>query len=135
MPRTPRSPESVAEKVRLLSEHNRCKTSYLVRPRVRHTWSETLEDFTDQATVEVLARIHIVRPPQGHGERALRVGVQSWHNGEVSYHYAEARGYGYDKLSDALEMASIGGHVLVRGRDTLLHLADKEGWTILGDVG
>ena len=126
MPRTPRTPENLAQKVFRLAEHERCKTSYVVRP---------VSEEVQSLSIETLAHIYVVRPPKGHGERALRVGVQSWHNGEVSYHYAEARGYGYDKLSDALEMASIGGHVLVRGRDTLLDLADKEGWTILGDVG
>jgi len=129
MPRTPRTPENLAQKVLRLAEHERCQTSYVVRPV-----SEEEVQKGYSPSIKTLAHIHVVRPPKGHGERALRVGVQSWHNGEVFYHYAEARGYGYDKLSAALQDASIGGHVLAHGSDTLRRLASKNGWTLLGDV-
>ena len=132
--------DALCRKVMKLSEHERCKTVYVVRP-IQVT---VPGDRAPSLQVQTLARIHVVRPPRGHAEGILKVGVQAWtfgdplvEDGTMIPFYGEARGLGYDKLEAALRYAYIGGHTLgpAGGRLTLRALAEREGWTILGDLG
>lgn len=105
-----------------LRDHDRSASGYVIRTG------------TD-GKPEILARIDVVRPVDGAGR--LRVALlDCGHPDGSKWHYGTANGYGYDKLTAALEDMtvageSLGNHSDHKGRPTIDVLCQQKGWLYL----
>ena len=137
-----------------LLNHARAEVTWVCRPVYRYVPADRL-DLSGYETraecerycggkarrvlrIQRIARIVVVYPIDGAGR--LRCAVTDWGlsaQGEASHYYGSASGYGYDKLTAALQGATIGGieigdHSDYRGRATLRDLCRSKGWEIIG---
>lgn len=79
--------------------------------------------------VATLAKITILRSRAG----VLRVVVESYDYGELcALHVGVANGYGYDKLSAALDGFTVLGHTFTNDGFTVRHWAASHGWDVIG---
>lgn len=114
-----------------LMDHKRAETTWVCRAILDG----------DKPKIERIARIVCVYPTDGAGR--LRVAVTDWGKLGADHtpaHYTgQAGGYGYDKMSAALDGATIGGftigdHCDRDGNPTLRDLCQREGWEIIGSL-
>ena len=110
-----------------LLEHKRASQTWVVRAVINDDGCPT---------VELVARIVIVRPVDGAGR--LRIGVTDWGvtDDGPTHHYGTASGYGYDKFTAALAGATVGGvelgdHCDRDGHPLLRELCSRNEWRIL----
>jgi hypothetical protein len=110
-------------------------------PRASTTWiARAIIGKNGQPEIERLTRIVWIPPRDGAGR--LRVCVTDWNqrdaHGDPSHYIAAASGFGYDKLTAALDGCTIGGfkvgdHCNGDGLPTPRELVQREGWAVFGD--
>ena len=115
---------SIGEIVKIL-DHDRTVCRWVVRPAL---------DGNGKPCIVTLARIAVQFPRDGAG--TMRVAVTDWGVPDDAAQFVGiAGGYGYDKLTAALEGATVGGvelgdHCDSKRRPTLSKLCDREVWQI-----
>ncbi len=115
---------SIGEVVKIL-DHDRTASRWVVRPAL---------DGNGKPHIVTIARIAVQYPRDGAG--VLRVAVTDWGATDGPAQFAgRAGGYGYDKLTAALDGATVGGfelgdHCDSKQRPTLDALCNREGWQI-----
>jgi hypothetical protein len=107
-------------------DHDRTRTRWVLRAVV---------GADGKPAIDRIARIAIQYPRDGAAR--LRVCVTDWSTGEAIHFIGWADGYGYDKLTAALDGAAIGGitlgdHCNRDGRPTLDAAAAANGWETIG---
>lgn len=114
--------------IRAIMDHPRTETTWVLRP---------ILDAKGQPQIDKVARICIQRPADGAGR--LKVAVTDWgcrDDGNPTQFIGMASGFGYDKLTAALQGMTVGGvelgdHCDSEGRPTLDTLVHDKGWTWL----
>ena len=119
----------ISDVVKML-DHPRASITWIARPVQK-------EDGT--LTIERLARVAVVYPRDGAGR--LRMIVTDWGKLDEQHtpaHYqSSANGFGYDKLTAAMDGCTIGGfevgdHCNGRGVPTPGELVRRENWHVFG---
>lgn len=124
-------PASTADIMKIL-DHDRCETTWIARAVLR-------SDGTPR--IERIARVAVVYPRDGAGR--LRMAVTDWGkldaHGSPAQYVSAVSGFGYDKLTAALDGCTLGGfevgdHCNSRGAPTPGELVAREGWSVFGNA-
>lgn len=124
---------SVSDIVKIL-DHDRAVVTWVVRPILNPDGTPGIERLT---------RIAVIYPKDGAGRLRMAItdwGLDSAHHGRHPLHFVTScTGFGYDKLTAAIEGCTIGGvevgdHCDSAGRPTAAELCRREGWHVFGDA-
>lgn len=110
-----------------MMHHKRARTSWVVYATA---------DTEGNPHIAQIARVIVVHPVDGAGR--LRVLVSDWgpfwRDEPVRHQYGWAGGYGYDKLSAAVQGMTIGGKAILNDGHSLRLTVRKMGFRMFGDM-